>query len=102
MKKHGRSSSRSADPIADLESIIAHASYEAIAHKPDYQRVCIHIRSIRHRAVDADGVSAKAALDGIVKAGVLKDDNPQIVQEVSYSQLKTEGPEHTIITIRAV
>lgn len=62
-------------------------------------RVCIHVHSIRKRLTDADGISAKAAIDGIVHAGILKDDSPQYVKEVTYSQEKGE-PEETIITIQ--
>jgi Holliday junction resolvase RusA-like endonuclease len=50
---------------------------------------------------DADGISAKAAIDGLVHAGLLKDDSPKYVKEVSYSQEKGE-PEETIITLTEV
>ena len=58
----------------------------------------LHIHSRRKRLCDADGISAKAVIDGMVKAGVLPDDSPQYVQKVSYSQEKGE-PEETIVTI---
>ena len=48
----------------------------------------IHIHSKRKRLADADGISAKAAVDGLVFAGVLKDDSAQYVTEVTYSQEK--------------
>ena len=60
--------------------------------------VCIHIHSVRKRLADADGISGKAAIDGIVKAGLLPDDKPEFVQEVSYSQEKGDE-EYTEITI---
>jgi len=63
--------------------------------------VDIHIHSIRKRLADPDGISGKAAIDGIVKCGVLKDDSVKFVKEVRYSQEKGE-PEETIITITAV
>ena len=61
--------------------------------------VSIHIHSIRKRSTDADGISAKAVIDGIVRAGILIDDSPQYVKEVSYSQEKGKE-EKTIITIQ--
>ena len=66
--------------------------------------VHIHIRSLRYRLADADGISAKAAIDGLVHRGLLKDDNPRWVQEVSYSQEKVPKTEEekTIITIQEI
>ena len=64
--------------------------------------VSIHLHSKRKRLVDADSVSAKAVIDGIVHAGLLQDDSPQFVAEVSYSQEKTakDESEETIVTIQ--
>jgi len=63
--------------------------------------VRIHIHSIRNRLVDPDGISAKAAIDGIVKAGILEDDSAKFVKEVSYSQEKGKE-EKTIISIQTI
>jgi hypothetical protein len=59
----------------------------------------IHIHSRTKRLADADGRSGKAAIDGIVLAGILPNDNPKYVKEVSHSQEKVFGKEETIITI---
>ena len=50
---------------------------------------------------DADGISAKAVIDGLVLAGVLEDDSPKYVKWVTYSQEKIskKEDEETIITI---
>ena len=61
--------------------------------------VCIHVHSIRKRLADSDGISAKAAIDGLVDTGLLTDDSPKEVKQVSYSQEKTTGEEKTIITV---
>jgi len=66
---------------------------------PFDSRVCIHIHSIRKRLVDADGVSAKAAIDGLVRCKVLHDDSAKFVESVTYSQEKGLE-EKTIITIK--
>jgi hypothetical protein len=50
--------------------------------------VNIHIHSKRYRLADADGISAKAVIDGIVKANLLADDSPKYVESVTYSQEK--------------
>lgn len=65
------------------------------------RKVSIHIHSVRKREVDSDGVSAKAAIDGLVEAGLLQDDSPKWVKEVSYSQEKGT-PEETYLIINEV
>lgn len=49
-------------------------------------RLLIH--SYRHKLADSDGVSAKAAIDGCVKAGILPDDTTAEIKEVRYRQTK--------------
>lgn len=61
--------------------------------------VNINIHSIRKRLTDCDGVSGKAVIDGLILAGLLKDDGPKFVQSVTFSQEKTSGPEKTIIRL---
>jgi hypothetical protein len=64
----------------------------------DHQAVRIHCHSIRKRLVDSDAISIKAVIDGIVEAGVLKNDTAKEIQPPTFSQEKgTE--EKTIITI---
>ncbi len=60
--------------------------------------VTIFVHSIRKRMCDMDGISAKAVIDGLVKEGVLWDDNPCFVKEVRFTQEKGKE-EKTIITI---
>ena len=64
----------------------------------------IHVHSRRYRLADADGISAKAVLDGLVHAGILQDDSPEYVQSVTYSQEKIPKSqnEETVITITPV
>ena len=85
----------------DLEP---YSCYESVAKKK-FKRLdtpcCLHIHSRRYRLADADGISAKAAIDGIVHAGLLSDDSAKYVKKVSYSQEKITKKEieETIITI---
>lgn len=88
-------------PIANLES---HPWYEALLKNEVTtfnSLVSIHVHSKRKRLVDADSVSAKAAIDGLVLAGLLQDDSPKYVEKVSYSQEQGDE-EETIITVREV
>jgi len=65
-------------------------------------QVRIHVHSLRRRLADCDGLSAKAAIDGLVKAGILRADTAQAIKEITYSQEKTTGPERTEITIKDI
>jgi hypothetical protein len=47
---------------------------------------------------DPDGISIKAVLDGIVHSGILPDDNSDIIEEVRFTQEKSDT-EETEITI---
>ena len=62
----------------------------------------IHLHSRRHRLTDSDGVSGKAAIDGLVHCGLLPDDSPEYVESVSFTQEKipVDREESTEITIR--
>lgn len=77
--------------------------YEQMAKKKNtrYDSPCnILVHSIRNRMADIDGISAKAAIDGLVHCGILEDDSPSFVREVRFSQEKTTSKkEKTIITL---
>ena len=61
----------------------------------------LHVHSIRKRLADSDGISAKAVIDGLIKAGVLIDDSPKYIKEISFSQEKGKK-EKTILTFTEV
>lgn len=99
--KHEKDGNKITDPIAYMESYLSDGALAEEEITPFSAPVRIHIHSIRKREVDADGISAKAAIDGLVLGGILQDDSPKYVKEVSYSQEKGD-PEETIITITEV
>lgn len=78
---------------ANLESAFRNAPLEAKKGPRFDSPVRITVVSYRQRLCDADGVSAKAAIDGIVHSGVLTDDSPQFVKEVRYQQVKVKSKE---------
>ena len=90
------------DSAANMESNNTNAPNAALQDGQYHQRVRIHVHSVRKRLADPDGISAKAAIDGIVEAGVLKDDSPEEIKEVLFSQEKTKGEEYTEVTIDMV
>lgn len=91
----------STSTTTDLEQAISHAllGKEKVPRFDSSVRIAIH--SVRKRLADIDGISGKAAIDGMVKAGLLADDSPEFVKEVRHSQEKGKQ-EETIITIEAL
>ena len=63
--------------------------------------VRIHLHQKRKRLVDIDNVYAKAVIDGIRSSGLIADDSPAHVKEVTYSQEKSVE-ESTIITVETI
>jgi len=89
---------RTTDCIANLEPVISDAPLAAEEVARFNSPVRVHFHSIRKRLADVDGISGKAVLDGIVIAGVLADDSPEFVKQVTHSQEKGVE-EKTIITV---
>jgi len=98
---NGKKDSKNRDPrpTPNVERYTKRTTTKADEDKADGERCCIHVHSIRKRLADPDGISAKAAIDAIVEAGILADDKAEEVKEVTYSQEKGE-PEHTTITLK--
>ena len=74
------------------------AATKGTAQGPRYS---FTVHSIRKRTVDFDGVSAKAAIDAIVKCGIIPDDSYRYCKEITYTQEKG-SEDKTIITIKEV
>jgi len=87
-----------------LESNLGNALSHTFTHEQFTSPVSIDVCSYRTRPVDADGVSCKAILDGLVNCGLLQDDSAKYVTEVRYSQVKVKNREEekTVITITEV
>lgn len=77
-----------ASKITDLESYLKSQPLAKKKVERLNSPVSIHIHSKRKRLTDADGISAKAAIDGLVLTGILEDDNNEWVKSVTYSQEK--------------
>lgn len=96
MKQNDKS--RNSDTAANLEPYIVDEPLGAkkiAGLNPPYR---LHVHVIRKRLCDVDGISAKAAIDGLVKARIFPDDSAQFIEEITYSQEKGKE-EKTIITI---
>ena len=93
-----------ADHHADMES---DTGDEPMAKKtaPRFtSQVDIFVDHYRTRFADPDGLSAKAVIDAIVRAGILGDDSTQEVREVRHRQFKVQSisEERTEVQIQEV
>lgn len=96
--------SDTADSASNVEQALSDEPIQAGRIATFDTRVDIRVVSYRTRLADADGISAKAAIDGLVHAGVISDDSPKEVREVSYTQIKVKNKEDekTVIQITRV
>lgn len=92
---------RVAVQAANVERNARHAATQTDAGQKVDSRVRIHFHSKRRRAIDPDGLYAKAAIDGLRQGGLLVDDSAKYVEAVSYSQESSDSDE-TIITIEVL
>lgn len=66
-----------------------------------HTRYRMHIHHRSKKLADATGRSHKAAVDGIVRGGILRDDNPKYLEGISESYEQSEF-DQTIITLEPV
>ena len=85
-------------PPTDVESAPGDESLATEEGAGLDKRCRVHVHSKRRRLCDPDGISAKAAIDGLVAAKLLRDDSAKFIKEVSFSQEVSEV-EETIIEI---
>jgi hypothetical protein len=89
---------------ADVELPVSRRRSRKNAGAAPFARASIEIVSYRVRLADADGVSAKAAIDGLVMCGVLADDTTKEISEIRQRQVKVKNTdeEKTEIVITEV
>ena len=63
-------------------------------HRLGNQQCWVGVLHYRYRLADADGLSTKAVVDAIVRAGILEDDTTQCVGEVRHRQIKISKAEN--------
>jgi Holliday junction resolvase RusA-like endonuclease len=85
-------------PTPHLESDSKHEPLSERAN--GYFNSLVNIRVISYRRLnhDPDGVSVKAVMDGIVRAGILADDSAKQVKKVTFESIISKE-EKTIIEI---
>jgi len=80
-----------------MESNTVHAALPANCFAEMDSRVTITIISYRRINHDPDGISAKAAIDGLVHAGILADDSSKQVKKVTFESRKSKDERTEII-----
>lgn len=96
-----RDPNSSALSAPNVESV---AGNESLAEKKDSRldsRLNIRVISYRKRKHDPDGISIKAALDGLVRSGLLSDDSTTEIKKVTLESvvITAREDERTIIEI---
>lgn len=85
--------------VSHLESITLNEQMGKKAHSGLFERCSIHVHYKRKRLADPGACSHKAVIDGLVAAGIFKDDSLKFITEISETQEKSNN-EETIIEIR--
>lgn len=98
MSANNENNNRVALPATNLEQDIIHAALSAHGFETLATPVNIRVISYRRLNHDPDGISAKAVIDGIVRAGILADDSTKQVKEVTFESRKSKD-ERTVIEI---
>ena len=101
-KKNGRRNPRT---DANVERIIGDEPLASNESPTFSARVGITVTSYRARTADTDGVSAKAAIDGLVACGILRGDTAKEVAWVHYPaviKVKNEADEKTVIEVEEI
>jgi len=88
-------------PIANVEQNIGNAPVAEKDATGFDSLVNIHVISYRKLKHDPDGVSVKAVLDGIVRAGILADDSTEQVKSITFESIKSKE-EKTVIEITEI
>ena len=86
---------------ADLESYFRDATLPEDKFAEETSRVNIHVRSFRRLNADPEGISIKAALDGVVERGILTDDSSKQVKACTFENFTgcSKDEERTLIII---
>lgn len=81
----------------DLEQNTLDAALSAHGFETLASRVNITVKSYRRLNHDPDGISAKAVIDGITRAGVLTDDSSKQVKSVTFESYQDKDERTEII-----
>lgn len=90
-KRTGRTGDHYPGKAPDVEPVAGRQPLASRQNPTFSTRVSIRVVSYRVRLADADGISAKAAIDGAVHCGILRDDDARFVSKVTHEQVKVKN-----------
>lgn len=98
------SDDRDPNPDANMEPDIGYETKRSDEIEAFTETVCLDFVHYRHRLADPDGLSVKAVIDGIVEAGLLRNDTCKEIEAISHRQIKIPRAEEerTLLTITEV
>lgn len=105
-KHHGRRvghDNRRADTLPNVERASSDEPIPKSTPAAFDSQVRVRIDTFRTRLADADGISAKAILDGLVYCGVLRGDSLEEISEpveIYQHKVKNQSEEKTEIRLR--
>jgi len=98
---HGKTKAENNAPVPspDSQPVKRPKSKGADKSKEVHPRYRIRVHSKRRRRTDSDGISVKAAIDGLVRGGLLGDDSPDWISQTPTQSQEKSKVEETIIEI---
>jgi len=98
---HWRTHGRKVRDVRETSTWLAALAVPWVARPLPKVRVHLtqYVTDARKRDADNLGQLAKAVVDGLTRAGVIADDNDQIVTRVHPTITRTDGPAHFELTI---
>ena len=104
MSKREKNSNRAAVPAADMEPIVSHEPMAAQKVPRFDSRVDVVVISHRYSRHDPEGVSVKAAIDGLVASGILADDSTEQIRYITFASVKARSKDHekTVIVLEEI
>jgi len=100
-----KTNNRSASKDADVERLAGDEPLAACKSAFFNSRVSVRITHYRSRFADPGGPSSKALIDGLVRAGVLRDDSLLWIAEPIIEvqvKVKNQDEEKTVVEIEEV
>lgn len=97
-----RNDAKNSGQVRDLQQRPDDESETTNGFKGFVQKVDIFCTHYRRKLADPDGPYTKHFVDGLVEAGVLRDDSLEEVNEIRHPQIKIESWEEEYFEIRIV
>ena len=101
----GRARNRDTSSGSDLEPVTGNEPLATHGFATFDSQVSLRVDTYRIRLADADGISAKAIIDGLVHCGILRGDTTKEIKEpveIYQHKVKNQEEERTEVRISKV